>query len=279
MKLRALKDLPTSVNLIQKGQEFIEEVEQRALDWISTGYAEKLTPPPLRAKVATPPLSTPGPEAFGAPAAGLPIWAGCTVAIIASGESLSTEQCAQVEEWRAMRADARVIAINTSFRRAPFADILYACDGVWWRTVDPETRVSYFAEARKLFPLESLWTQDETAAKEFSLRFIASRRGADLSMHPGVVAQGANSAIQAMNLAVHFGTKRFILLGVDGRGKHWHADHPSPLSNSLPHRAWRGSFKTFAADLSAQGIDTVNCSPGTAVEAFRLGDLTEELAK
>lgn len=283
MLLRALRDLPTSVNPIRRGDQFREENRERALDWIAGGYAEPWDAP---APAAPAPASAPAPAAVQAPIvkleladSRLPRWDGCTVAVIASGPSLSLEQCQQVAAWRAAREDARVIVINTSFRRAPFADILYACDGSWWRAVDPETKKTYFAEASEVFPPSALWTQDAQAAKDFSLNFIASQRSSNLSRNPKVVSQGMNSALQSINLAFLAGARRFILIGVDLKGKHWHADHPSPLSNSLPHRNWRENFRVFAADLREAGVVVVNCSPGTALDAFPLGELTEELAK
>ena len=46
-------------------------------------------------------------------------------AIIASGPSLTKED---VDAVRGLN----VIVINTSYWLAPWADILYACDGHWW---------------------------------------------------------------------------------------------------------------------------------------------------
>ncbi len=274
MLLRALKDLPTSVNPIRRGDQFIEENREKALDWIASGYAEQFIP---ASKTAPPPV--PAPAVAQVPEQRFPPWHGCTVVVVASGPSLSETQCETVRYWRETRGDARVIVINTSFRLAPFADILYACDGAWWRAEDPETKKTYYAEACEIFPPAALWTQDELAAKQFSLNYIASRRTSNLSKDPSYIAQGANSSVQAMNLAYLAGTRRMLLIGVDLKGKHWHPDHPSPLSNSLPHRAWKENFAVFAADLKAEGVEVVNCSPDSALNSFPRGDLAEELAK
>jgi hypothetical protein len=275
MLLRALKDLPTSVNPIRAGDQFIEQNDEQALDWIRSGYAEQFIP---ESRKVSPPLPAPAVKAVEEPLR-FPAWHGCTAVVIASGPSLSEEQCRLVADWRSARGDARVAVINTSFRRAPFADLLYACDGPWWRAVDPETKKRYYDEARETFAPEALWTQDEGAAKEFGLNFIASRRTSNLSRDPSYIAQGANSALQLMNLLYLAGVRRMLTLGIDLKGKHWHPDHPSPLSNSLPHKAWRENFGIFAADLSAEGVEVINCSTDSALHAFPRGDLAEELAK
>jgi hypothetical protein len=58
----------------------------------------------------------------------LPEWNGETVAVIASGASLSLGDVCRVQ-----LAGIRTIAVNSSFLWAHFADVLYAADSHWWR--------------------------------------------------------------------------------------------------------------------------------------------------
>ena len=271
MLLRALRDMPTVVNLITRGQVFHAINEEQAREWIRGGYAEEVKSEELNRPTAASMLAV---NAF-------PNWPGATVVIVASGESLTTEHCAAVREWKERTAGglARVIAINTSYRRAPFADVLYACDGAWWRAKDPELLIPNVDVVRARFQPEQLWTQDAAAAKEYGLRFIASQRNPGLSKRAGLINQGMNSAYQAMNFSFLAGARRMVLLGVDCKGGHWHGDHPKPLSNRLPHRQWKEHFARLAHDLRNEGVDVANCSPGTALQAFRLADLHEELAR
>src|SRR3990167_1144446 len=55
-----------------------------------------------------------------------PEWAGETVAILGGGPSLTPWQA------EACRGACRVIAVNTSYWLAPWADLLYFSDEVWW---------------------------------------------------------------------------------------------------------------------------------------------------
>ena len=57
----------------------------------------------------------------------LPDWRGRTVVCIASGPSLTAEDCELVRE-----SGCPVIVTNTTFRLCPWADMLYAFDRPWW---------------------------------------------------------------------------------------------------------------------------------------------------
>jgi len=262
MLLKALKDLPTAVNTIRQGDLFHELNDEKAQEWIATGYAEKYLYPPNEPKPVKADLA----------------WEGATVVILASGESLTAEQVEMVRLWQT-DPFCRVIAINTTFRLAPWADLLYACDGKWWDCVDPNTKIKYAEEAAQHFSKDAMWTQDKRAAEVYGLRYVKSERKPGLSRVKGVIHQGANSGFQAINLAFLAGARRFILLGFDCKGNHWHGSHPSPINTGMPHSTWKKEFITLAADLEKEGVEVVNCSPGTALRAFKTGKLDEELLK
>ena len=261
MLLRALKDIPTAVNAIKAGDLFHETNLLAAEEWIKTKYAEPYVYP----------INEPKPVVADL------VWTGATVAVLASGESLTVEQCEMVKAWRS--DTHRAIAINTTFRLAPWADLLYACDGKWWECVDPVTKTKYAEEAAQHFTKDSMWTQDKRAAEVYGLRYIKSERKSGLSRAKGIIHQGANSGFQAINLAYLAGARKFILLGFDCKGNHWHGSHPSPINTGMPHNHWKKEFQILSADLEKEGIEVVNCSPGTALKAFKQGDLVEELAK
>jgi hypothetical protein len=182
-------------------------------------------------------------------------WNGATVALLASGASLSVEQCERVRAWRDARPDLRkAIAINTTFRRAPWADVLYACDWAWWQVYVDEVRASFAG---------ALWTQDDFAAKQYRLNFIGSENAPGLSRTPGVIYQGANSGYQAIGLAHQAGVKRIVLLGYDMRGGHWHGDHPARLNRAQNFNTWLANFRNLAVDLVDAGVVVVNASTST----------------
>lgn len=195
-------------------------------------------------------------------------WPGHEVAILASGSSLNQAQCDAVRRWQ---GDKRhVIVINTTFRMYPTADVLYACDWTWWKV--------HRAEVEKDFRGQ-LWTQDKKALEIVGMHFVESSPNPGLGKRPGVIHQGQNSGYQALNLAYQAGVKRMALLGFDMHGQHWHGDHPSGLPNPKPHlfAAWVKNFDRLATDLAAEGVDVVNCSPGTALECFKKATIEDAL--
>jgi predicted peroxiredoxin len=197
-------------------------------------------------------------------------WAGDTVVILASGQSLKLADCELVREWREAAGGRRVIAINTTFMLAPWADVLYACDAPWWN--------QYIGEARRVSKSE-FWTQDKNVAHE-GVKHIESRPGSGLNKTPGVINQGRNGGYQAINLAYQAGAKKIILLGFDMHGKHWHSDHPKPLTG-IPNylfELWIQAFDPLAHDIKKAGVEVVNCTRSTRLTCFRLADLKEALA-
>jgi hypothetical protein len=96
---------------------------------------------------------------------------------------------------------------------------------------------------------------------------------------------GGNSGYQAVNLALHLGARRVVLLGydmgasADGR-RHWFGDHPHGLNNPGPRNfaAWIEGFRRLAPALEAIGLEVVNASRRTALDCFRQAPLEEVLA-
>lgn len=182
-------------------------------------------------------------------------WKGLTVAILASGPSMNAHVAADVRA-----SGLRTIAINNTFELAPWADVLYACDGKWWNL--------YFKRARSQCAGE-FWTQDERAAKQHSINFISSRASPGLSADAGLIHQGGNSGYQAIGLAHKFGAARILLFGFDmGAQTHWHGDHLPSLFEHMPFHEWLPRLQRLATDLKTEGVEVFNCSPRSNLDAF-----------
>lgn len=197
-----------------------------------------------------------------------PNWAGRTCVVLASGPSLTREQV-----MHAMEDDVQVIAVNSTFRLAPLADVVYAGDFMWWKT--------HINEVRKKMPISAeLWTQDSTAAERYYLNRIKGVNRPGLGK--ALIHSNGNSGAQAVNLAYLFGCRRILLLGFDmklgPRGeKHWHEDHPGPLMQAQCFNEWTHKFEPLAKDLKAAGCEVINCTPGSALTCFPMSKIEEEL--
>ena len=153
--------------------------------------------------------------------------------------------------------------VNTSFRAAPWADVLYACDASWW--------IQYFREVATQFPGEK-WTTSAQARQRFDLRWIYSLDRPGLSRDPTFIHEGGNSGHQAIGLAALFGARRIVLLGFDFQrtnGKvHWHGDHPRGLGNGGTFSKWIAAMTPLARDLARANIEVINCTRKTALKCF-----------
>lgn len=196
-----------------------------------------------------------------------PDWEGQICVIVASGPSAAE---AKVEQ---ARGRAKVIAINSSIRLAPWADALYGADYAWWRSVN----------GMQDFPGLRI-TADRRAAAEWELARVEARQGDDrIVLDPlGTVGWGSNSGFHVLNLAVQFRCRRIILVGFDmrlDRGVHWHGPHPRGLNNprvSIVGR-WRRAIDGAAKIIAGLGIEVVNASPVSALEAYPKMTLSEAI--
>lgn len=189
-------------------------------------------------------------------------------AILASGPSMTAEQAESVR-------GLTTFAINTTYRLAPWANYLYACDGTWWD--------HHINDVRKVFHGEQ-WTQEKLAADKYGLKHIASKKGVGLCRQPGLIYQGGgatgpgNSGYQAINLAYHFGAKRIILLGFDmkaGQKTHWHERHV--VHRDSPYLTWVIHFRDLAKDLQREGVEVLNATPDSALDCFPKVTIDEAL--
>ena len=196
------------------------------------------------------------------------MWEGETVAILASGPSMSQEVADEVA-----RRELRTIAINTTFQLAPWADILYACDSQWWER--------HWKHARGFGGLKV--TIEPSALKPELLTLKNNTIGGftGFDPNPDSLKSGQSSGYQAICIAAHTGTRRIELHGFDMRSienrHHWHGVHPSPLRNhgESQYAKWIKNFETLVPEMKKRGIEVVNCTPGSALKCFPF-DLEQE---
>jgi hypothetical protein len=172
-----------------------------------------------------------------------------------------------------VRGRAKVIVVNTSFRLAPWADVLYACDASWW--------TEYFREAASVIGAAEMWTCANRARDQFHINYVRGVHMKGLSKKEGSISTGYNSGYQAIGLAHMWGAARVLLLGYDmmrtaGR-THWHADHPRKLGNGGRFNEWCKEMNALAGDAKQIGLEIINCSRKTALTCFPRSTIQEAL--
>ena len=125
-------------------------------------------------------------------------------------------------------------------------------------------------------------TGDRGESGPQGLKGDQGERGADggLSTDPGALRSGGHSGFQAINLAVHLGASRIVLLGYDtqptGGRDHYFGAHPHGYK--MPFDMFRWLFPSIVAPLEALGVAIVNCSRETALDCFPRRPLHEGLS-
>jgi len=197
------------------------------------------------------------------------LWPCETVVIVATGPSLTptdVDHC---------RGRARVIAIKDAIRLAPWAEVLYGAGAdaggdTWWRRHGPSLT---FAGLRYcLDPKAAAWAS-----------VLAPGPAQGLSTDPGALATGGHSGYSAINLAVHLGAARIVLLGYDlqatGGQDHFFGRHQHGHSGrQLPFGLFHHHFPSIVPALAARGVTVVNASRQTALDLFPRMTIAEALA-
>src|SRR5215475_4294134 len=168
-------------------------------------------------------------------------WEGHAAVVVASGPSATVEP---LEPYRHL---AKFIVVNDSWKLAPWADILFACDEAWWK--------------------------ENNGCEEFKGRRVTAspncmkRYGIDL-----FCSTGTNSGLRAIFLAQRLSANPICMVGFDmhpKNGIHWHEARKNlrtPGPNEM--RTWRNETEWAADRFREKGVQVINCTPGSALTKY-----------
>ena len=150
---------------------------------------------------------------------------------------------------------------------APWADLLYYADARWWKW--HQEQLKDFKGIQVTIECNGSQVEDGSV---YMLRNLDQGDGVgQVSTDPRGLCTGRNSGYQAINLAYLAGSRRIVLLGYDGKRinkkSHWFGDHPAPTSDAEMD-AFRRSFRDGAKRFRELGIEILNASPDSAIDAF-----------
>ncbi len=183
-------------------------------------------------------------------------WRDETVICMASGPSLTAEDCERVKGMRTG-------VTNLTFRTCPWADVLYAFDPPWWN--------KYIGEVRQVF-----------AGRKFCQSRFYIRKDIECARLLRRFVSFGNSGANLASLAIAAGAKRLVLLGYDcgltnGRSHH-HGDYPAGERNCDTMPKWPAQFERLAVYAKQREVEVINASRETTLTCFPRATLDEALA-
>ena len=192
-------------------------------------------------------------------------WPESTIVCIGGGPSLTADDVDYC------RHRAPVVAINDAYRLAPWADVLYAADYQWWK---------WHKDAVCDFAGEKYTLQPQSTQYDPSVVVLQNTGEHGLDPDPGCLRTGRNSGVQAINVAIHLGAVRVLLLGYDmsravGGPTHWFGNHPNGVVS--PYATFIERFNALPVALAALGVTVINCSRATALTCFPRQTIEEAL--
>lgn len=203
-------------------------------------------------------------------------------------ESLISEICSgkvephEYSPWLYQLWDKHVIGVNNAYLIGNWLDCLFFGDGSWY--LSHQQRFATWSGLKV-----TCWPR--IVEKKYdpgqSVKYLSKdeKRMHGLTQNRSKLCWNANSGAAAINLAVHFGVKRIMLLGFDmsldqNKVSHWHGSHGAPdkKKKRVPSFARHLiGFPQIAEDAKAMGVEILNVNPNSAIEAFSKVSLQDVL--
>jgi hypothetical protein len=215
-----------------------------------------------------------------------PVWADEPCIVAASGPSLTTEVAQKVRFARWLNG-WRVIAVNDAYKAIPRADVLYACDNIWWaqhKKCEGFYGEKWSSHEVDKFSKEVHGNDKLKVAEEYGVNLVRGQDGDEFSFDPEFIRYGSNSGFQGINLALLFGCTRIVLVGFDmryvGGQAHFFGNHPPglPQIRDQDYQRFAIRFERAKKKLPAH-INIVNATPGSALTCFPMMPLDEALRR
>lgn len=189
-------------------------------------------------------------------------WDDMPAILVGTGPSLRGFDFAQ------LKGLGHIVAVKESYRELTFAEAVFGLDRRWMRRCEQDIE-----ELAKRIPVYCSIPNGDAFQWTVipGVHYIKGMRlGDGLIEDRSMVETGGNSGFGAFNLVYHHRPKDIVLFGYDyDRGSEGHyCPDRYPISNYSYLRAWGKSFSGTLPQLHAAGINVLNASLRSTVEAF-----------
>lgn len=215
-----------------------------------------------------------------------PIYKGRTAIIAGTGPSITQEILDICNDARA-QGKVKIFGANLAYRGFD-VDVLHGCNSQFWEYylgTDPILRNCDF---------DKWTTRPELINRYPGLNYIQEIWADGLSTDPDYIHAHHGTGPQVINIALHYGIKRMLLVGWDmsypkdydgqakqiGSGKrHYFGEYPAHLQHWPSVDIVEGKLNGLIREMETikpedYGIEIINCTEGSAMKCFPFGKLT-----
>lgn len=195
------------------------------------------------------------------------IWDKATCFILGGGPSLADFNMRQLN-------GAHVVCVNNSYRLAYWSEVLFFGD-CWWFEAQRKALENFSG-----YIYTTCQYDVNLPRRVHQVRHNLYEFG--LSGNPHRLTWNMNAGACAVNLALHLGARRVVLLGydmkqVDGRNN-WHDEHLTSRDPSHnPYDEFLLAWPYIAEDAERFGLEIFNATPGSRITEFPVVDIDEFL--
>jgi len=189
-------------------------------------------------------------------------------AIIGTGPSLTHEQIEKVSHLKKF-------GCNRAFEFD--LDVLAATNKEFWDYYWPEIKDLRCDK----------WTPYKPSADKYGINYIEERNEKGLSTNPSYIHHHHGSGGIILNIALHYGIKKMLLIGWDMRfpkdGKrHYFDEYPKVMQHFTKNLGANGEILGLIKEMETinpvdYGIEIINCSPNSALTHFPMGNLDDHI--
>jgi len=182
------------------------------------------------------------------------MFAGQVVCIIGGGPSLKNYDLSPLE-------GQRCIAVNNSYKIAPWADILHFADASWWQWNGDHVLKNWPQDR-----IITTATSDVASVNHPRVKRFWRDRGAFTEDRTKL--HGWDSGTQAIHMAYHLGARRIVLFGIDMQPAkdgacQWHDEHKRPTKADNYQSRFAPSLTGLVGALRKRGVEVVRVTePG-----------------
>jgi len=183
----------------------------------------------------------------------------------------------------------KIIACNRAWEMFD-ADVIHGCNTEFWHL--------WWGNGLAEHPADKWTTRQELEGVYPGLNYIEERWADGLSTDPAYVHAHHGTGPQAVNLALHYGARRILLVGwtmsygpkMDPNdlrgtyiGKRRYLGEDTLTENHWPMTGPCGEFVGLIREMEtihpeAYGVEIWNCTPGSAMHCFKMENLDDALA-